>query len=116
MVFTPATLTAAPPGDTAATLWRNTIPPGYGWLIAGVLEPGFVWSPAGVRSAEHGSTAPEDVTVPIAFVGPGIGHMVVHRPVRTVDIAPTLAALLGVQPEDRLDGEPLAEVVGGRYQ
>jgi arylsulfatase A-like enzyme len=40
--------------------------------------------------------------------------MTIHRPVRTVDIAPTLAALLGVRPEGRLDGEPLVEVVGGR--
>jgi len=115
-VFTPATLAAAPPGDTAAALWRNTIPPGYGWLIAGVLKPGFVWSPAGQRSAEHGSTAPEDRAVPVAFLGPGIERTIIHRPVRTVDIAPTLAALLGVRPEGRLDGKPLAEIVGGRYQ
>ena len=113
-VFTPATLAAAPPGDIAAALWRNTIPPGYGWFIAGVLEPGFVWSPPGERSAEHGSTAPEDLAVPIAFVGSGIEHSIIHRPVRTVDIAPTLAELLGVRPEGRLHGEPPAEIVGGR--
>ncbi|MGH7498465.1 MAG: hypothetical protein ACREL3_06390, partial [Gemmatimonadales bacterium] len=112
----PATLAAAPPTDSAATLWRNTIPPGHGWLVAGVLEPGFVWSRAGAGEAEHGSTAAEDVTVPIAFVGPGIGRAVVHRPVRTVDIAPTLAKLLGVRPDERLDGVALPEIAGAAGQ
>jgi len=32
---------------------------------------------------------------------------------RTVDIAPTLAALLGIQPTEPLDGRVLAEVVSG---
>jgi hypothetical protein len=113
-VFTPTTLAAAPPTDTAAMLWRNSIPAGHGWLIAGVLEPGFVWSTADAGEAEHGSTALEDVTVPIVFAGPGIGHAVVHRGVRTVDIAPTLAALLGVKPDMAIDGVPLTEIVGHR--
>ena len=113
-VYTPATLAAAPPTDSAASLWRNTIPSGYGWLLAGVLEPGFVWSRADVRAAEHGSTAVLDRTVPIAFMGPGIEARVVHRAVRTVDIAPTLARLLGVRPSERLDGVPLAELADDR--
>jgi hypothetical protein len=113
-VFTPAKLAAAPPSDTAAMLWRNSIPAGYGWLIAGVLEQGFVWSPPNVGEAEHGSTALEDVTVPIVFAGPGIGHAVAHRGVCTVDIAPTLASLLGVKPDLPLDGVPLTEIVGPR--
>ena len=110
-VFTPASLSAAPPGDSVAMLWRNTIPPGYGWLIAGVLEPGFVWSTEQSGEAEHGSTANEDVTVPMAFLGPEIPKAVIHRVVRTVDIAPTLAILLGVRPWERLDGVPLGEVL-----
>jgi hypothetical protein len=113
-VFTPATLEAASPADTAAILWRNAIPEGHGWLFAAVLEPGFVWSTPDPGQAQHGSTASEDVTVPMAFAGPGIGHAVLHRGVRTVDIAPTLAALLGVKPDTPLDGVPLAEIVGSR--
>lgn len=110
-VFTPASLAAAPPTDTLAMLWRNSIPPGHGWLIAAAIQPGFVWSLHDEVSAEHGSTAPLDLTVPIVVAGPGIRHAVVHRPVRTVDIAPTLAILLGVRPSERLDGEPLPEIV-----
>jgi arylsulfatase A-like enzyme len=36
-----------------------------------------------------------------------------HRVVETVDIAPTLAALLGVRPLQAVDGRVLPEVVGG---
>jgi hypothetical protein len=110
-VFTPATLAAAPPADTLAMLWRNSIPSGFGWLIAAAIQPGFVWSRSNEPAAEHGSTAPLDLTVPIIVAGPGITHAVVHRRVRTVDIAPTLAALLGVRTAERLDGEPLREIV-----
>jgi arylsulfatase A-like enzyme len=35
-----------------------------------------------------------------------------ERLVRTVDIAPTLAALIGVKPTERLDGSVIPEVVG----
>ena len=79
-----------------------------------MLEPGFVWSTPDAGQAQHGSTASEDVTVPIAFAGPGIKHAVVHRGVRTVDIAPTLATLLGVKPDMPIDGVPLPEIVGSR--
>jgi hypothetical protein len=94
-VFTPASLRAAPAGDPEATLWRNQLPSGFGWLVAAVVEPGYVWSLPEWTHAQHGSTAPLDVAVPIAFLGPGIRPRRISRPVRTVDIAPTLAALLG---------------------
>ena len=113
-VYTPKTLLAAPASDREATLWRNQIHPSFGWLICAAIEPGYVWSEADQTMAQHGSTADLDVTVPIAFMGPGIGAARIARPVRSVDIAPTLAALLGVRPTERLDGQVLPEVTGGR--
>jgi hypothetical protein len=110
-VFTPASLRSSPAQDREAGLWRRAIPTGHGWLICASLRPGFVWSPPDQLIAEHGSTAPADVEVPIAFLGRGIHAAVLHRPVRTVDIAPTLAALLGLRPSEPLDGVPLREVV-----
>jgi len=110
-VFTPATLGAAPAADSEAALWRHAIPPDVGWLVSAVIEPGYVWSPPDRVEAEHGSTAPADVTVPIAFMGPGIPPGIHGRPVSTVDIAPTLAALLGIRPLERVDGQVLREVV-----
>ncbi len=108
-VFTPTTLRTAP-ADREAVLWRNQMPPGFGWLLCVAIEPGFVWSPPGSTLATHGSTAPADVSVPIIFYGSGIRHATVVRPVRTVDIGPTLAALLGIRPTEPVDGRVLPEV------
>ena len=41
------------------------------------------------------------------FYGPGIPRARRTEFVRTVDIAPTLARLLGVKPLEKLDGAPL---------
>jgi len=109
-VFTPRTLTRASSADREARLWRHLIPRGYGWLFCASLRPGSVWSEGGM-SAQHGSTAPEDVRVPILFWGGGLKPARVTRSVRTVDIAPTLARLLGIKPTEALNGAPLAEVV-----
>lgn len=111
-VFTPATLPTAP--DTGgARLWRRLLPAGYGWLAVASLRHGYVWS-GGSLGDEHGGANPEDIEVPIAFFGAGVPAQRVERPARTVDIAPTLAALLGVRPTEKLDGEVLPEVLVGR--
>jgi arylsulfatase A-like enzyme len=49
--------------------------------------------------------------VPIAFLVPGRAPARIARPVNTVDIAPTFAALLGIAPTEVLDGVVLPEVV-----
>jgi predicted AlkP superfamily pyrophosphatase or phosphodiesterase len=110
-VYTPASLRSSSTDDPEARLWRLTIPPGYGWLICASLQPGFVWSPMDRLIAQHGTTAAADIEVPIAFLGPGIRSALIHRPVSTVDIAPTLAVLLGLQPPEPLDGVPLPEIL-----
>jgi arylsulfatase A-like enzyme len=50
--------------------------------------------------------------VPIVFYGPPVKPGRYGSFVRTVDIAPTLARMLGVTPTERLDGRPLAEALG----
>ena len=111
MAFTPRSLKAAPPTDWQATLWRRALPKAVGWLVCLVAEPGFIFSEA-TSGTTHGTTNPDDVQVPIAFLGPGIRAGVYDRAVSTVDIAPTLAALLGVKPAEELDGKVIREVVG----
>ncbi|MBA3258485.1 MAG: alkaline phosphatase family protein [Gemmatimonadales bacterium] len=113
-VFTPESLRAAPVADREATLWKNQLPSDLGWLLCAAIEPGFVWSPPGRTIAEHGSTAELDVLVPIAFMGPGLRPARIRRPVRTVDIGPTLAALLGIRPTQPVEGQVLPEVAGRR--
>jgi len=111
-VFTPAALARASGQSVTAGRWRRLLPAGYGWLVAVSLKPGYVWSD-GKLSAEHGGMGDDDVEVPIAFMGPGIPRATVLRPVRTVDIGPTLAAYLNVAPTEPVDGRVLREVLPG---
>jgi len=109
-VYTPATLATAPAGDEGARLWRRLLPADYGWLVAALPKPGYVWSPGGLR-AEHSGAHPEDINVPVVFLVPGAAPQHSARLVNTVDIAPTLAALLGIKPTEPLDGVVLPEVL-----
>jgi arylsulfatase A-like enzyme len=65
-------------------------------------------------STSHGTTALVNRRVPIIFRVPGLAPARPSRVIRTVDIAPTLAALLGIVPTEPLDGVPLPELVGSR--
>lgn len=65
-------------------------------------------------ASTHGSPWTYDTHVPIVFAGPGIEADVVDRRVHTVDIAPTLAAYMGVKPPTGSVGEVLSEVTGGQ--
>jgi len=47
-------------------------------------------------------------------MGAGIPALRVERVARTVDIGPTLAALLGIRPTEAVEGIVLPEVRGGR--
>jgi hypothetical protein len=109
-VFTPKTLRAAGAADTAAVLWRRTIPDDFPWLLCATLEPGFVWSPGRVI-AEHGTTSVNDQWVPVAFLGVGVAARRFTEPVSTIDIGPTLARLVGVRPTERLDGRALTQAL-----
>jgi hypothetical protein len=58
----------------------------------------------------HGSPHRYDTHVPIVFSGPGIPAQTVHRRVHPVDVAPTIAALLGVGSPALARGTELPEV------
>jgi predicted AlkP superfamily pyrophosphatase or phosphodiesterase len=59
--------------------------------------------PPGYDPAQHGSAYDYDRRVPIIFWGPWKNEQRMD-PASTVDIAPTLAKEIGIQPEERLDG------------
>jgi len=61
--------------------------------------------------AMHGSPWRYDVHVPIIFMGPGIQPITVHRIVHPVDVAPTIAAFLGMTPPSSAQGSQLEEVL-----
>ncbi len=60
----------------------------------------------------HGSPWRYDTFVPIIFAGHGIKQQTVSRRVHTVDVAITLATLLGTSPPSGAAGEVLLEVLG----
>jgi len=76
-----------------------------------VFEPHwFVADFDGLHVASaHGSPWAYDTFVPIILAGPGIGPGRVHRRVETVDVAPTIAALLQIKPPTGAVGVPLVE-------
>jgi predicted AlkP superfamily pyrophosphatase or phosphodiesterase len=59
------------------------------------------------RGATHGSPYAYDARVPLIFLGDGIAPGQYEGDVRTVDIAPTLAELLGTAPPSDIDGKVL---------
>ena len=77
-----------------------------------VFEPNvFINDFDGLEVAStHGSPWRYDTHVPIIFMGPGIEPKKVHRLVHPVDVAPTIAASLGMTPPGSAQGSPLEEV------
>ncbi|HTE47775.1 MAG TPA: alkaline phosphatase family protein [Gemmatimonadaceae bacterium] len=109
--FTAASLAMS--SDSVAVRWRRTLPPNVGWIAAFGAAPDFVWS-SGKTSAEHGTPNALSLSVPIAFIGAGVMNGRYERLIRTVDIAPTLALLIGITPTEPIDGTAVGEVVRRR--
>ena len=74
-------------------------------------EPYWFLQEKGPIAAMHGSPWRYDTQVPILFAGPGVPAQRVHRRVHPVDVAPTLAAWLGVKLPSAAVGKPLGEVL-----
>ena len=65
-----------------------------------------------VVASTHGMPWNYDTYVPIIFAGYGLEARRVTRRVLTIDLAPTLAAIVGAKPPSGAAGTPLAEVFG----
>jgi predicted AlkP superfamily pyrophosphatase or phosphodiesterase len=61
--------------------------------------------------ATHGSPYDQDASVPIIFYGPWAKPGTYTSFARTVDMGPTLAAIAGVVPTERVDGVVLTEAI-----
>ena len=92
--------------DPIARRWSHQFPANTNVELVATLTPGSLWGTLLVAS--HGSPYDFDSNVPVIFYGPGIAAARHSEFVRTVDIAPTLAKLLGVKPLEKLDGLPLS--------
>jgi len=76
-----------------------------------IQEPYWFLFDKGPVKAMHGSPWRYDTHVPIIFMGPGIQSKTVHRRVHPVDVAPTIAAFLGLTPPASAQGTALEEVL-----
>jgi bisphosphoglycerate-independent phosphoglycerate mutase (AlkP superfamily) len=55
----------------------------------------------------HGSEMPEDMTIPMIFLGAGADRIKNLDDANIKDIAPTVATLLGVTPDPEWEGKSL---------
>ena len=90
--------------DVIARRWSHQFPATVNVELITTLTPYSTW---GGNVASHGSPYDYDSNVPLIFFGDGITPGRHAEFVRTVDLAPTLAELLGVKPLEKIDGVPL---------
>lgn len=94
--------------DAVARRWAHQVPEQSPVDLVMTLTRYSYWYRA---TATHGSPYDLDAHVPIIFYGPWARPGRYTEFARTVDIAPTLAAILGVQPAEKLDGVVLTNAI-----
>jgi predicted AlkP superfamily pyrophosphatase or phosphodiesterase len=95
--------------DVVARRWLHMFAPSSNVRLIATLTPYSYWLP--VTYATHGSPHDADANVPVLFWGAGVTPGQFADVVRVVDMAPTLAAILGIKPSETLDGRVLSQVV-----
>lgn len=94
--------------DSIARRWSHQFPANAPIDLVVTLHPGSTWRG---NIASHGSPYDYDSNVPLIFYGAGVQPGKHGEFVRTVDLAPTLAALVGVKPLEPLDGVVLQSAI-----
>lgn len=96
-------------GDRIARRWLNSLPPDMQVALTVTFKPGYyVYT---TRYATHGMPYALDMTIPVLFMGPGIKPGRFTQPIRSVDVAPTLAELAQVHPLEPIDGKVLRQIL-----
>jgi predicted AlkP superfamily pyrophosphatase or phosphodiesterase len=99
------------------TILRNFNPERSGDIFV-VFEPhSFLHQADGLPAAvTHGSPWRYDTYVPVVFAGGSLSARRIYREIQTVDVATTLAAIVGVKPPSGARGAPLIEVLPSRQR
>ena len=90
--------------DAVARRWLHHLAPHAGVVLVATPRPGSVWGIENLPIAMHGAPTEDDARVPIILWGRGVRRGAYTGRMNTVDIAPTLAAVLGVTPLSLIDG------------
>jgi len=88
--------------DAITRRWVHQFPATANVELVITLTPFSIFGEGSV--ATHGSPYDYDTHVPVIFAGPWFVPGRYGEFVRTVDLAPTLAAVAGVKPSEKLDG------------
>jgi predicted AlkP superfamily pyrophosphatase or phosphodiesterase len=91
--------------DYVARRWLHMLPPDLPAAVVVTLRPFWYWG--NITYATHGTPHDYDAKVPIIFYGAGVKPGQYSQRALVVDIAPTLATILGVRPLEQLDGRVL---------
>ena len=119
-VSTAVSSTALARGIVADTFLTRAMTNNYNPRRSGnvyvVFQPGwFINHYDGLSlAAVHGSPWPYDTFVPIIFAGHKLKPQIVSRRVHTIDVASTLANIVGAKPPSGASGKVLLEVLGQR--
>jgi arylsulfatase A-like enzyme len=89
---------------------RNNFHPERSGDIYIVQDPYWFNFDPGPVAVMHGSPWRYDTHVPVIFAGPGVQAGIIRREIQPADVAPTLAALIGMSPPGSAQGTVLAEV------
>jgi hypothetical protein len=94
--------------DVIARRWRHAVPANWPVAVVVTLKQGSVWGD--YATGIHGSPYDDDTHVPLVFYGAGVTPGKHDEAARVVDLAPTLASLVGVRPLETIDGHVLTAV------
>jgi predicted AlkP superfamily pyrophosphatase or phosphodiesterase len=108
----PSLAAKAAKGDKIARRWLQSVPADMDAVLTVSLQPYHYQYT--VRYATHGSPHDYDAQIPMIFMGPAFKPGRYTEMVRSVDIAPTLAAAIGVVPIEPIDGRVLTQILRGR--
>lgn len=110
--FTEATLSQAAADNRLARAASLGYFPGRSGDLVFLAKPFAFFGAGKYLRGDHGTPYRYDTHVPLVFYGQGVAARVVRRPVSTLDIAPTVSALLGIEPPAQCEGQALPEVPG----
>ncbi|HTM09223.1 MAG TPA: alkaline phosphatase family protein [Verrucomicrobiae bacterium] len=97
------------------TVLRNFNPQRSGDIFVVFESHSFLREADGLPAASsHGSPWRYDTFVPVIFAGGSLQPRSIYREIETVDVAPTLAAIVGAKPPSGARGAPLIEVLQDR--